>query len=474
MMAKTKAWGGRFGERTHRLVEEYTASIHFDRRLYRHDIRGSIAHATMLSEVGIIPAAEAKQIVGGLEEILVEMDRGVFVEDPALEDIHMHVERRLIERIGDVGGKLHTARSRNDQIALDLRLYLRDEIDAIVGELADLRRATLDLAEAHLDTILPGYTHLQAAQPIRLAHHLLAYDAMFARDAARLKDCRVRVNVLPLGAGALAGTTFPINRARVAELLGFSTVAENSLDAVSDRDFAVEFLADVALIMVHLSRWSEELILWSSAEFGFIEIGDAFTTGSSIMPQKKNPDVAEICRGKTGRVVGDLVGLLTILKGLPLTYNRDMQEDKEGLFDAVDSVRASLAVFAAMLPTIRVNRDRMRAAADRGYLEATDAADYLAARGLPFRQAHEVVGRLVRHCIEKGARLTDLSLDEFRQFSPLFGADIHPHLAIEACVERRATPGGTARARVVEALAAAHARLASENAGTEATADGRR
>jgi argininosuccinate lyase len=443
-------------------VEDYTASIRFDRRLYRHDIRGSIAHATMLGEVGIIPKAEAEKIVRGLGEILAEMDRGAFVEDPALEDIHLHVERRLIDKIGEIGGKLHTARSRNDQVALDLRLYLREEIDKIVGRLADLRRATLDFAEAHLDTILPGYTHLQAAQPIRLAHHLLAYDAMLARDAARLRDCRRRVDVLPLGAGALAGTTFPIDRARVAELLGFPRLAENSLDAVSDRDFVAEFLAGAALIMVHLSRWSEELILWSSAEFGFIEIGDAFTTGSSIMPQKKNPDVAEICRGKTGRVVGDLVGLLTTLKGLPLAYNRDLQEDKEALFDAVDSVRASLAVFAAMLPTIRASRERMRAATERGFLEATDAADYLAARGLPFRQAHEVVGELVRHCIAKGARLPDLPLEEFRRFSPLFGPDIHGHLAIEACVERRATPGGTARTRVIEALGAARARLEAE------------
>jgi argininosuccinate lyase len=443
-----KAWGGRFSQPTDALVEHFTASIMFDRRLYAYDIQGSIAHCRMLAHCGIIAAGEAEAIIQGLHKVQDEIEAGEFAFDVHWEDIHMHIERRLIELIGPVGGKLHTARSRNDQIALDVRLYLRHELGAILQDIRHLQRTLLDLAERHLDVIMPGYTHLQRAQPIRLSHHLLAYDEMLERDHQRLTECLARVNVMPLGAGALATTTYPIDRAYVAHLLDFPALAENSLDAVSDRDFVIECCADASLLMMHLSRLSQEITLWCSAEFGFIELSDAFSTGSSIMPQKKNPDVAELVRGKTGRVFGHLQAVLTVMKGLPLAYNSDMQEDKEALFDVVDTVKACLRVFTPMLATLTVRPERMRDAATGGFGTATDMADYLAARGVPFRQAHEIVGRIVRQCLEQGRILEDLSLDEMRVFSPLFDDDIYAAIALDASVDRRQVRGGPARAQV--------------------------
>ncbi|MBI3989996.1 MAG: argininosuccinate lyase [candidate division NC10 bacterium] len=458
---KKKPWGGRFAGKTHRLVERYTASIHFDRRLYRHDIQGSIAHAKALARAGLLEKIELEKIVVGLKEIEQEIERGDFPFDPALEDIHMNIEHRLIQKVGEVGGKLHGARSRNDQIALDLRLYLREEIQAIQEPIRSFQRALVGCAEANLDIIMPGYTHLQRAQPVLLAHHLLAYFEMFERDRERLSDCQKRVNILPLGSGALAGVSLPLDRSYVARLLQFPTLSQNSIDAVSDRDFIVEFLAAVSILQMHLSRFSEELILWASAEFGFITLPDAFATGSSMMPQKKNPDVAELCRGKTGRVYGALMAMLAILKGLPLSYNRDLQEDKEPLFDAVDAVKASLEILTALFTRLTFNRERLREAAEEGLLNATDAADYLALKGMPFRKAHEVVGRLVRSCLEKGKRLEDVSLEEFRRFSPLFDKDILRFLSLEACVDRRKGIGGTARRSVVRAIRQAKKRLVS-------------
>jgi len=443
-----KAWGGRFSQPTDALVEHFTASILFDRRLYAYDIQGSIAHCRMLARCGIITADEADTIIQGLHKVQAEIEAGEFSFDVHWEDIHMHIERRLIELVGPVGGKLHTARSRNDQIALDVRLYLRDELQTILEDIRHLQRTLIDLADRHLDVIMPGYTHLQRAQPIRLSHHLLAYDEMLERDYQRLGECLARVNVMPLGAGALATTTYPIDRAYVAQLLDFPALAENSLDAVSDRDFVIECCADASLLMMHLSRLSQEITLWCSAEFGFIELSDAFSTGSSIMPQKKNPDVAELVRGKTGRVYGHLQGVLTVMKGLPLAYNSDMQEDKEALFDVIDTVKACLRVFAPMLATLTVRPERLRAAAAGGFGTATDMADYLAAKGLPFRQAHEVVGRLVRLCIEQQRTLEDLSLDDMRAFSPLFDSDIYAAIALDASVDRRQIRGGPARPRV--------------------------
>ncbi len=451
----TKAWGGRFGTATDKQVEAFTASIHFDQRLAPYDIAGSIAHARMLGKCRILTRKETAAIVTGLEEIGDEIAKGDFKIDPALEDIHMHVERRLIDKIGPVGGKLHTARSRNDQVALDLRLFLRDAIGEIRSGIRDLQAALLTQAEAHVDTILPGYTHLQRAQPILLAHHLLAYFEMYQRDRDRFADCLGRVNLLPLGAGALAGTPFPIDRAYVARLLHFSTVLANSEDAVADRDFAVEFLAACAIFAMHVSRLAEELVLWATAEFGYIELPDAFATGSSIMPQKKNPDVAELARGKTGRVYGALMSLLTTLKGLPLTYNRDLQEDKEPVFDAADTVRGLLAVLTPMLRAVTYRHDRMRAAVADGFLNATDLADYLVTKGIPFRAAHEVVGRIVRRCVATGRRLEELPLAALRRFSPAFQADVARYLRIEACVERRRSFGGTSPTRVAQALKAA-------------------
>ena len=451
---ETKAWGGRFNQPTDDLVEHFTASILFDRRLYTYDIQGSIAHCRMLAKCDIIAEEEASQIIAGLQAIEAEIDRGEFSFDVRWEDIHMHIERRLIEMIGPVGGKLHTARSRNDQIALDVRLYLRDEIRTILDDIVQLQRTLIDLAERHLDVIMPGYTHLQRAQPIRLSHHLLAYDEMFERDRQRFTECLTRVNVLPLGAGALATTTYPIDRVYVARLLDFPQLAENSIDAVSDRDFVIECCADAALVMMHLSRLSQEITLWCSAEFGFIELSDAFSTGSSIMPQKKNPDVAELARGKTGRVYGHLQGVLTVMKGLPLAYNSDMQEDKEALFDVVDTVKACLRVFAPMLASLTVHPERMRRAAAEGFGTATDMADYLAAQGMPFREAHEIVGRIVRHCLDQQRSLEDLSLDELHTFSPLFDGDVYAAIALDASVDRRQVRGGPARLVVAERLKA--------------------
>jgi len=458
-MSQDKLWGGRFSQPTDKFVEEFTASIQFDQRMYRYDIEGSKVHARMLAKQGIIGQDEAGTIVAGLESILADIEAGNFEFKIGLEDIHMNVEARLIERIGPVGGKLHTARSRNDQVALDVRLYLRDELATIQGYLKQLRTALLAQAEANTGTIMPGYTHLQTAQPVLFAHHMLAYFEMIGRDAGRMADVARRLNVLPLGAGALAGTTFPIDREWVAEQLGFDGVTRNSLDSVSDRDFAIEFCAAASILMMHLSRLSEELILWSSADFNFIELTDAFCTGSSIMPQKKNPDVPELVRGKTGRVYGNLVSLLTLMKSLPLAYNKDMQEDKEPLFDSIDTVKGSLKIFAEMIALMKVKAGNMRIAAARGFSTATDVADYCVRKGLPFRQAHEVVGKTVRYCVENGKEIPELSLEEFRQFSELIDADIYDFVTLEASVNARKATGGTAREAVEREIARARAAL---------------
>jgi argininosuccinate lyase len=442
-MAKKKAWGGRFGEGTDRFVEEFTASIPFDVQLYRQDIAGSIAHARMLGKQGILRKGEAGRIVAALQEIRDEIASGSVTFDAADEDIHMAVEQRLIRKIGPVGGKLHTGRSRNDQVATDLRLYLRDEVDQVLGHLARLGETLVSRAEELFGVLLPGYTHLQRAQPILLSHYLLAYREMFARDADRFAETRRRVNVSPLGAGALAGSGFPLDREFTARELGMDGVCENSVDAVSDRDFAADFLYDCAVTMMHLSRLSEELVYWSSQEFGFVSLPDALCTGSSIMPQKKNPDVAELIRGKTGRAYGNLLNLLTVMKGLPLSYNRDLQEDKEPLFDSARTVKACLAGAERLLRGMSVNEERMRAACDNGFLTATDLADYLARKGVPFRKAHEITGRIVRRCEERGARLKDLSLKELRSFSKVIGEDVRSAISLTQSVRMRKTRGGT-------------------------------
>jgi argininosuccinate lyase len=449
-----KPWGGRFTEATNALVEEYTASIQHDWRLFPYDIAGSVAHAAMLGKTGIITEKEARRIINGLKGILQEITDGKLEFSMELEDIHMNIENRLVRKIGPVGGKLHTARSRNDQVALDLRMYLRDEIMEIRRLLRGMQKMVIGLADRNQDAVMPGYTHLQRAQPVLFGHHMLAYYEMFERDRDRLADCYRRVNIMPLGAGALAGTVLPIDRKMVGDLLGFGGIAENSMDAVSDRDFAVEFVSACSQIMVHLSRLAEELVLWSSAEFGFITIADAFTTGSSIMPQKKNPDVAELSRGKTGRVFGNLMALLTIMKGLPLSYNRDMQEDKEPVFDTADTVSQALAVIAAMLDSITVHRDAMRRAAEDGFITATDLADYLVRKGLPFRQAHEVVGRAVLRAIELACGLKDLPLAEYKKLSGLISNDVYRSLSVDVSVGRRTSYGGTAPANLKKRLAA--------------------
>ena len=454
-----KPWAGRFTEATDRFVEEFTASVRFDKRLYRHDIAGSTAHARMLQHVGVLSAAECEAIVKGLQEIQAEIDRGDFAWVLSLEDVHMNIEARLTERIGVAGKKLHTGRSRNDQVATDVRLYLRDEIDAIDLELQRLQRALLDVAERETDTIMPGFTHLQVAQPVTFGHHLLAWFEMLVRDRERLRDCRKRVNVMPLGAAALAGTRYPIDRAYTAKLLGFDAVAENSLDAVSDRDFAIEFAAAAALVMIHLSRFSEEIVLWSSAQFDFIALPDRFCTGSSIMPQKKNPDVPELVRGKAGRVSGDLVALLTLMKGQPLAYNKDNQEDKEPLFDAVDTVKSCVRAYADMVPAIEAKRDNMYQAALRGYATATDLADYLVGKGTPFRDAHEVVGKAVRYGIEQGKDLAAMDLAELQRFSAVIAADVFQVLSLEGSVALRDHVGGTAPQQVRLAIQRARGRI---------------
>ncbi|MGE6231065.1 argininosuccinate lyase [Paenibacillus chitinolyticus] len=451
----SKLWGGRFTKQTDQLVEEYTASITFDKELAEEDIQGSLAHVTMLGKCGILPQEDVETIKDGLNRVLGMIRRGELEYTIANEDIHMNIEKTLIDEIGPVGGKLHTGRSRNDQVATDMHLYLRGRVVEFVSLLQKLQEALLTQAKANLDTIVPGYTHLQRAQPILFAHHLMAYVSMFQRDIERLQDSYKRINVLPLGAGALAGTTFPIDRHFVAEQLGFEGVYENSLDAVSDRDFILEFLANASFIMMHLSRFCEELVMWSSTEFNFVELDDAFCTGSSIMPQKKNPDVAELVRGKTGRVYGNLFGLMTVLKSLPLAYNKDMQEDKEGMLDTVRTLQGALQLFAPMISTMKVNKARMRQAVNQDFSNATDIADYLVNKGLPFRQAHEVIGKTVLYCIQEGKFLLDLSMEEFNKFSELFGDDIYEVLQPEQVVNARNVYGGTASSQVEGAIARA-------------------
>ncbi|OUY08989.1 argininosuccinate lyase [Acinetobacter populi] len=453
-------WGGRFSEATDAFVAEFTASVQFDQRFYRQDIAGSIAHATMLAKVGVLTTQERDDIINGLTAIQAEIEAGQFDWRIDLEDVHMNIEARLTDRIGITGKKLHTGRSRNDQVATDIRLYLRDEIDQILALLKRLQSGILDLAAKNTDTIMPGFTHLQTAQPVTFGHHLLAWFEMLLRDSERLIDCRKRVNRMPLGSAALAGTTYPIDRAYTAELLGFEAVCENSLDGVSDRDFAIEFNAAAALIMMHLSRMSEELVLWTSAQFKFVQIPDRFCTGSSIMPQKKNPDVPELVRGKTGRVYGDLISLLTLMKGQPLAYNKDNQEDKEPLFDAIDTVRGSLMSFADMIPALVPNIDNMREAALRGFSTATDLADYLVKNGVAFRDAHEIVGKAVALGVQEDKDLSELTLAQLQQFSPLIQADVFDKaLTLEASVAARNHIGGTAPAQVAAAIARARTRI---------------
>ncbi|WP_296810418.1 argininosuccinate lyase [Thiocapsa sp.] len=458
--SSAKPWAGRFNAPTDAFVEAFTASVDFDRRLYRYDIQGSIAHATMLARQGILNAAERDAIVSGLEAVRERIDAGAFEWSIPLEDVHMNVESALTELIGDAGKKLHTGRSRNDQVATDVRLWLREEIDLIREAIARLQAALLDLAEREAETIMPGFTHLQVAQPVTFGHHMLAWFEMLNRDRERLADCRRRMNVMPLGAAALAGTTYPIDRAYTAELLGFDRPAENSLDAVSDRDFAIEFTAAAAILMVHLSRFSEELILWSSSQFGFIELSDSFCTGSSIMPQKKNPDVPELVRGKSGRIFGHLMGLLTLMKAQPLAYNKDNQEDKEPLFDTVDNLKGSLKVYAEMMREVACNRARMRTAAAQGFSTATDLADYLVRKGIPFRDAHEIVGKAVGLGVREGRDLAELTLDELRGFSDAIEADVFTVLALDGSVAARDHLGGTAPAQVRAAIERARARVA--------------
>ncbi|GAB6152963.1 argininosuccinate lyase [Desulfosporosinus burensis] len=447
-----KLWGGRFEKTTDALVEDFHSSIRFDQRLYKQDIQGSIAHARMLGSVGVISEEEANDLIEGLAGILDDIQAGRVEFEIGAEDIHMNVEKLLTERIGQVGKKLHTGRSRNDQVALDLRLYLRVEIDQTKVLVEKLLHTLLNLAEEHLETWMPGYTHLQKAQPITMAHHMMAYVQMFLRDLDRLKDTRKRLNFSPLGSGAMAGTTFPLDREKAALELGFAGVTLNSLDGVSDRDFALEFLAAASIMMMHLSRMCEELVLWSSGEFQFISMDDAYSTGSSIMPQKKNPDVAELVRGKTGRVYGDLVALLTVMKGLPLAYNKDMQEDKEPVFDTVDTIQKCLLIVEPMLRTMQIHRATLSRGAKGGFTNATDLADYLAKKGLPFREAHELVGRIVLHCSKQEIGLEDLSLSDYQALSPIFEADLFEAIGIEFCVRARKLKGGPSPETVAEGI----------------------
>ena len=447
-----KPWGGRFTEATDAFVERFTASIGFDYRLYHHDINGSIAHATMLAKVGVLTDAERDQIITGLEEIRAEIVAGKFTWSVSLEDVHMNIEAVLTQRIGITGKKLHTGRSRNDQVATDIRLYLRDEIDAIAKELTRLQQGLLSVAEREADTIMPGFTHLQTAQPVTFGHHLLAWFEMLQRDYSRLMDCRKRMNYLPLGAAALAGTTYPIDRAYTAQLLGFDAPTENSLDSVSDRDFAIEFASFSAILMMHMSRFSEELVLWTSSQFSFIDLPDRFCTGSSIMPQKKNPDVPELVRGKTGRVYGHLTALLTLMKSQPLAYNKDNQEDKEPVFDAIDTVKDCLRAFADMVPAILPRKEKMYEAAKRGFSTATDLADYLVRRGVPFRDAHEIVGKSVGYGVQNGKDLSEMSLAELQVFSRVIEQDVFAVLTLEGSVAARNHIGGTAPVQVKAAV----------------------
>lgn len=443
-----KLWGGRFGKGSSSLLEQFNASIGFDNRMYAEDIEGSIAHSKMLNKIGILSVEEQKNIENGLIQIKALIDKGEFEFLIADEDIHMSIEKKLIELIGSLGGKLHTGRSRNDQVALDIRMYLKKELNSIKELLKILMETIVEVAEKNKDVIMPGYTHLQRAQPILFSHHMMAYYEMLKRDYERLEDCYKRVNVLPLGAGALAGTTYPLDRHYVAELLGFDAVTENSLDTVSDRDFIIETNFVISMIIMHLSRFSEELIIWSTSEFSFVEMDDTYSTGSSIMPQKKNPDVTELVRGKTGRIFGNLMGILTVMKGLPLAYNKDTQEDKEGVFDSIDTIKIVLEIFSPMLQTMKIKKENMKASIYEGFINATDIADYLAKKGLPFREAHKVVGELVAYCESKGKLLTDLTYEEFKNSHSLFEEDIVTESSIEACINGRKTYGGTALSEV--------------------------
>ncbi|MDD2463904.1 MAG: argininosuccinate lyase [Desulfobulbus sp.] len=454
-------WGGRFAEATAASVEAYSASVQYDARLYHHDIMGSKAHARMLSRQGLITVEECEAIVQGLCEIEAEIDRGMFVFKPELEDIHMNIEKALTDRIGPAGAKVHTARSRNDQVNLDFRLYLRDEADTLDVLLCEAQKAFARMARKYMGAVMPGYTHMQRAQPVLVSHHLLAYVEMFQRDRDRLVGCRQRINILPLGAAAMAGTGLPIDRQSVADELGFAAITANSMDTSGDRDFALEMLFCLNLIQIHLSRLSEELVLWSSKEFEFVRIGDRYCTGSSIMPQKKNPDIPELMRGKTGRVTGALMALLMTVKGLPLTYNRDLQEDKEQVFDALDTVKASLSITAELLDNTEFNVERLRAATIGGFMTATDLADYLVKRNMPFRQAHGVVGRIVALCQERDCELIDLPLAELQQFSDLIEVDVFEVLSVDGSINSRLSAGGTARVRVEEALARVEQQLES-------------
>ena len=456
-----KLWAGRFQKQTDELVNDFNASISFDQRLYKQDITGSMAHAQMLTDCGILSAQDNEKIQQGLAELLAEIEAGRIEFTADNEDIHMNVETLLTAKIGDAGKRLHTARSRNDQVALDFRLYLREEISGVIEKLLELEKVLCEKAKAHTKTVMPGYTHLQRAQPITFAQHLLAYASMFTRDITRLEDCQTRMNECPLGSGALAGTTYAIDRFQTAAALGFAGPMKNSLDGVSDRDYALEFLSDASILMMHLSRFSEEIIAWCSWEFKFVELDDAYATGSSIMPQKKNPDVAELVRGKTGRVYGDLMGLLTVMKSLPLAYNKDMQEDKEPVFDTLDTLNQCIPVFAAMVDTMTVLPENMRAAAGRGFLNATDCADYLTKKGMPFRDAYKISGQLVYLCTQKGCTLEDLSLTELKQLSPLFAPDVYEAISLDTCVSQRKSYGGPAPEQTAMQIAAVEDFLAA-------------
>lgn len=447
-----KLWGGRFKKATDKKVDDFNSSIRFDKRMYKQDIKGSIAHATMLGKQGIIPQEDADKIVDELKQIMSDIEEGKVKFLIDAEDIHMNIEKILTDRIGDAGKRLHTGRSRNDQVALDTRMYLMDETADIEDILVETMHTFITLAKKHVDTIMPGYTHLQKAQPVTFAHHCMAYFEMFKRDYSRLVDCRKRTNVMPLGSAALAGTTYPLNREFVADMLGFDSVTMNSLDGVSDRDFVIELASCLSMIMMHASRFSEELILWSSNEFGFVDMDDAYSTGSSIMPQKKNPDVAELIRGKTGRVYGNLMGLLTMMKGIPLAYNKDMQEDKEQIFDSIDTVKLCLPVFCDMIATMTVNTERMHEGAKGGFTNATDAADYLVKKGLPFRDAHAVIGNMVIYCIDNNKSISDLSMEEMKSFSDIIEDDIYDAVSMETCVNARNVIGGPAKEVTLKAI----------------------
>jgi len=454
-----KLWGGRFQKSTDKAVDDFNSSIRFDSRMYEQDIKGSIAHAKMLGRQGIIDAADSEAIVKGLLEILEDIKAGKVEFEIDAEDIHMNVEKLLTEKIGAAGKRLHTGRSRNDQVALDIRMYLKDEIDEILNLVLEAKKAFIKLAKENVDTIMPGYTHLQKAQPITFAHHAMAYYEMLKRDTSRLVDCKNRMNVMPLGSGALAGTTYPLDRQSVADELGFAEITMNSLDGVSDRDFCIELASCISIIMMHLSRFCEELILWSTNEFQFVEMDDAYSTGSSIMPQKKNPDVAELIRGKTGRAYGHLMGLLTTMKGIPLAYNKDMQEDKEPIFDSVDTVKLCLDVFTKMILTMKVRKDNMRQGAKGGFTNATDLADYLVKKGIPFREAHEIVGKIVYHCVKENCAIDDLTMDYFKGCSELIEDDVYEAISMETCVNDRNLVGGPAKETVLAAIAIAEKEL---------------